>query len=159
MSTELTLYFERYAQAALDKVKHCLLAKGYYERVMLRLENKEDLSGELPIIKKLGTKKTTQVVQKALKDYQHEQNAAWELPTGLEGLAKSTITLAINAQEHLPRYEVLHQFSTEAGTVKVNITTAGENVKVELNAGKNRMAAQAALYELEKLVAFANLTQ
>lgn len=159
MSTELTLYFEQYAQHALDELMKDLVAKSFYERILARLQNKEDLSVELPIIKKVGIKNATAVVKAALTDYQQDSEHAWDLPPKLKEAAKSRISQVKMHQEHLPRFDVLHQFATDAGTVKVHITTAGQNVKVELTAGKNKMAAQAAIYELEKQVAFAKLSQ
>jgi len=159
MSAELTLYFERYAQGALDQVMSSLVATSFYKRILARLENKEDLSEELPILKKVGTKNAISVVKTALADYAKESDAAWDLPANLKKAAKSKISQVQHHQEHLPRYDVLHQFATDAGTVKVHITTSGQNIEVDLNAGKNRMAAQSAVYELEKLVAMAELTK
>jgi hypothetical protein len=42
--------------------------------------------------------------------------------------------------------------------VKIQITTAGENYTVSINAGKNPMAAQMACIELEKQLTFIGLT-
>lgn len=159
MSTELTLYFEQYAQHALDRLMKDLVAKSFYERILTRLQNQEDLSAELPIIKKVGIKNATAVVKTALADYQKDSETAWDLPPKLKAVAKSKVSQVKMHQEHLPRFDVLHQFATDAGTVKVQISTTGQNIKVELNAGKNKMAAQAAMYELEKQIAFANLAQ
>ncbi|MDP3701089.1 MAG: hypothetical protein Q8R72_09320 [Hylemonella sp.] len=159
MNTELTLYFEQYAQNALNQLMKDLVAKSFYERILARLQNKEDLSAELPIIKKVGIKNATTVVKTALADYQKDSETAWNLPPKLKAAAKSKVSQVKMHQEHLPRFDVLHQFATDAGTVKVHLTTAGQNIKVELNAGKNKMAAQAAIYELEKQIAFANLSQ
>ncbi|WP_068322706.1 hypothetical protein [Polynucleobacter yangtzensis] len=159
MSTELTLYFEQYAQNALDQLMKDLVAKSFYERILTRLQNKEDLSVELPIIKKVGIKNATTVVKAALTDYQKDSGTAWNLPSKLQEAAKTKVSQVKLHQEHLPRFDVLHQFATDAGNVKVHITTAGQNIKVELNAGRNKMAAQAAIYELEKQVSFANLSQ
>ena len=159
MSAELTLYFERYAQSALDQMMGSLVAKSFYQRILVRLANKEDLSGELPIIKKVGIKNAIAVVRTALSDYAKESLVAWDLPAELKKTAKTKISQVQHHQEHLPRYDVLHQFTTDAGIVKVHVTTSGQNIKVEIHAGKNRMAAQSALYELEKQIAFANLSQ
>ena len=54
MSELLTQYFERYAEEAITKMKAALIAVDYYERIRVRLERKEDLSGELAIIAKVG---------------------------------------------------------------------------------------------------------
>jgi hypothetical protein len=158
-STQLTLFFESYAQSALDQIMGSLIAKSFYQRVLERLQNKEDLSSELPILKKVGNKNAIEVVKTALLDYAKQSDEAWKLPASLINGAKSKIAQAKHHQEHIARYDVLHQFATDAGTIKVHIITLGQQIKVELNAGKNRMAAQAALYELEKQIAFATLSQ
>lgn len=158
MNTVLINYFEGYATRALGKVKNALLAQKYYERVLLQLQNKEDLSDQLPIIKKVGIAGTTKVVKEAIADYQKELSQAWKLSPGIAENAKTTLSQIVNEREILPRYEVLHQFKTDAGTVKVLITTIGENINLSITVGKNKMASQAALYELEKQIAFINLT-
>ena len=43
--------FERYAEEAITKMKAALIAVDYYERIRVRLVKKEDLSGELAIIR------------------------------------------------------------------------------------------------------------
>lgn len=159
MNTVLINYFEGYATKALEMVKNALLTKGYYERVLRQLQNKEDLSDQLPIIKKVGVNATNKVVKEALADCEKDLLAAWKLSSGIAENAKSTLSQIVNEREMLPRYEVLHQFKTEAGTVKVTITTMGENIKLDITAGNNKMASQAAMYELEKQIAFINLTQ
>jgi len=46
MSTQLTQYFERYAENAIAQMKEALIAVGYYERIRQRLLKNEDLSAE-----------------------------------------------------------------------------------------------------------------
>jgi hypothetical protein len=62
----------------------------------------------------------------------------------------SKCSLIVKDREHLPRADVSYQFKSASGIVKVRITSAGETFKLELNAGKNAMAAQMACTELEK---------
>ena len=69
MSELLTQYFERYAEEAITKMKAALIAVDYYERIRVRLVRKEDLSGELAIIAKVGPAGTMTVVKEAIADY------------------------------------------------------------------------------------------
>ena len=69
MSALLNQYFERYAEEAITKMKAALIAVDYYERIRLRLVKKEDLSGELAIIAKVGPAGTMAVVKEAIADY------------------------------------------------------------------------------------------
>ena len=158
MSELLTQYFERYAEEAITKMKAALIAVDYYERIRVRLVKKEDLSGELAIIAKVGPAGTMTVVKEAITDYKGRVAGAWELNQRLQDIGKYKISLIVNEREHLPRADVSYQFKSKAGIVKVHITTAGETFKLEINAGKNPMAAQMACIELEKQLTFIALT-
>ena len=158
MSELLTQYFERYAEEAITKMKAALIAVDYYERIRLRLVQKEDLSGELAIIAKVGPTGTMTVVKEAMADYKGRVAGAWELNQRLQDIGKQKVSLTRDTREHLPRADVSYQFKSEAGTVKIHITTAGETFKLEINAGKNPMAAQLACIELEKQLTFIALT-
>ncbi len=158
MSDQLTQYFERYAEAAITKMKAALIAVDYYERIRLRLVQKEDLSGELAIIAKVGAAGTMTVVKEAITDYKAQVAGAWALNPRLQDIGKHKVSLVVNEREHIPRADVSYQFKSDAGTVKVHITTAGENYTVSINAGKNPMAAQMACIELEKQLTFIALT-
>ena len=158
MSELLTQYFERYAEEAITKMKAALIAVDYYERIRVRLVKKEDLSGELAIIAKVGPAGTMTVVKEAITDYKGRVAGAWELNPRLQDIGKQKISLIVNEREHLPRADVSYQFKSKAGIVKVHITTAGETFKLEINAGKNPMAAHMACIELEKQLTFIALT-
>jgi len=158
MSELLTKYFEGYAENSITRMKESLLAVSFYERIKARLANKEDLSKELPIIAKVGAAGTMTVVKEAIADYKSQVSTAWDLNPRLQELGKQKVSLTVNEREHLPRAEVSYQFKSSAGTVKVHITTAGENYTVSINEGKNPMAAQMACIELEKQLTFIALT-
>jgi len=158
MSELLTKYFEGYAENSITRMKESLLAVSFYERIKARLAKKEDLSKELPIIAKVGAAGTMTVVKEAIADYKSQVSTAWDLNSRLQELGKQKVSLTVNEREHLPRAEVSYQFKSSAGTVKVHITTAGENYTVSINAGKNPMAAQMACIELEKQLTFIALT-
>jgi hypothetical protein len=119
---------------------------------------KEDLSKEIAIIAKIGPAGTMTVVKDAITDYKAQVAGAWALNPRLQDIGKHKISLTVNAREHLPRADVAYQFKSKAGTVKVQITTAGENYTVSINSGKNPMAAQMAFIELEKQLTFIALT-
>ena len=159
MSTQLTQYFERYAEHAVTKMKAALLAVDYYERIRLRLLKNEDLSNELPIIAKVGPAGTMTVVKNAIADYKAQVANAWKLAPRLQNLGTQSVNLIVNELEHLPRADVHYQFKSSAGTVKVHITTAAETYELKIIAGKNSMAAELAFRELEKQLTFIALTE
>ena len=154
MSTQLTQYFERYAEHAIAKMKDALLAVDYYERIRQRLLKNEDLSAELPIIAKIGPAGTLTVVKNAIAEYKAQVSNAWKLAPRLQDLGTQSVNLIVNELEHLPRADVHYQFKSSAGTVKVHITTAAETYQLTITAGKNPMAAELAFRELEKQLTF-----
>ena len=158
MSALLTQYFERYAEAAIAKMKAALIAVDYYERIRLRLLKEEDLSGELAIIARVGPAGTMAVVKEAIADYQAQIASAWQLNPRLQDMGKQKVSLTLDAREHLPRADVSYQFKSAAGTVKVHIASAGETFRLDITAGRNPMAAQLACIELEKQLTFMALT-
>ena len=159
MSELLTQYFERYAEEAITKMKASLIAVDYYERIRVRLVKKENLSGELAIIAKVGPAGTMTVVKEAIADYKAQVAGAWNLNQRLLDVGKHKVSLIVNEREHLPRADVSYQFKSKAGTVNIHIASAGETFKLEINAGKNPMAAQMACIELEKQLTFIALTE
>jgi hypothetical protein len=158
MSDLLNQYFERYVEEAIAKMKAALIAVDYYERIRVRLVKKEDLSSEIAIIAKVGPAGTLTVVKEAIADYKGQVAGAWELNQRLQDIGKHQLSLIVNEREHLPRADVSYQFKSKAGIVKIHITTAGETFRLEINAGKNPMAAQMACIELEKQLTFIALT-
>jgi len=98
------------------------------------------------------------VVRQAITDYQAQVAGAWALNAQLQEVGKHKVSLTVKDREHLPRADVDYYFRSSAGLVKIHITTAGENYKVEITAGKNPMAAQMACIELEKQLTFIALT-
>ena len=158
MSDLLTQYFEDYAENSITRMKEALLAVSFYERIKARLVKKEDLSKELPIIAKVGAAGTMTVVTEAIAHHKSQVATAWDLSPRLQKLGKQKVSLTVHEREHLPRAAVSYQFKSSAGTVKVNITTAGETFRLEIYAGKNPVAAQMACIELEKQLTFVALT-
>ena len=140
-------------------MKASLIAVDYYERIRVRLVKKENLSGELAIIAKVGPAGTMTVVKEAIADYKAQVAGAWNLNQRLLDVGKHKVSLIVNEREHLPRADVSYQFKSKAGTVNIHIATAGETFKLEINAGKNPMAAQMACTELEKQLTFIALTE
>jgi len=157
MTANLNLYFSQYAENALKTVRHCNLAKNFYLGVARRLDQGHDFSEELPDIAKIGIKDTQKIVSTAIDEYVLKEKDAWELPSLLAEQAQSKVSATKDTYETYPRYLVAHIFKTPAGSVKVFIATKGENYTINIDAGRNKMAAEAAMLELEKIISFTSL--
>lgn len=158
MSEILTLYFENHAERSISRMKEAILAVNFYKRIKLRLDNGEDLSSEIPVIAKIGVASTIKTVKEAIADYKKNLNDAWNIHPRLLDIGAFKCSLIADSREQLPRANLLYKFKSESGTVSVHITSAGENYKVEINAGKNPMAAKLACTELEKNLTFIALS-
>ena len=157
MTENLALYFTAYADKAMQTMRECRLAKNYYGGIARRLKSGYDPGTELPAAKQIGKKGTQAVVTEATKDFSEQEKHAWDLPKILAEHANSKVTVSVKPQELYPRYSVAHLFTTPAGYVKVFISTQGQNIKLDVSAGKNQMAAEAAMLELEKIISFSTL--
>jgi pyruvate formate-lyase activating enzyme-like uncharacterized protein len=155
MTPILKEFFTDYAERAMRIQRECYLAKNYYQGISRRLKLGQDLGDELPQINVVGIQGTKEVVAEALKEFSEKERNAWDLPIALRSQCKSQVTIAQESSEIYPRQSVSHAFTTEAGVVNVFISTMGQNYKIEINAGQNKMAAEAAMFELEKMISFA----
>lgn len=158
MTDQLTTYFEAFAENSIQRMKSAVLAINYYERIRLRLIKKEDLSSELAIIAKVGPEGTMEVVKEAIADNKKRLAGAWNIHPRLMDLGTFKCALTTDAREQLPRADLKYHFKSSAGSVKVHVTSAGETYRIEINAGKNPMAAQLARREFEKNLTFIAMT-
>lgn len=158
MTDQLTKYFETFAENSIQRMKSAVLAINYYERIRLRLIKKEDLSSELAIIAKVGPEGTMEVVKEAIADNKKRLASAWNIHPRLRDLGTFKCALTTDAREQLPRVDLKYHFKSSAGSVKVHVTSAGETYRIEINAGKNPMAAQLARREFEKNLTFIAMT-
>jgi hypothetical protein len=154
MSEQLTKYFEDYAETGIERTKKALLAIGFYKRVLDRLNAGDDLSDEMPLIAKVGPDVTREVVIEAILENKDELKAAWQLPKHLQKRGDFIVGSTQEPLEHLPRVEMSYSFTSAAGDVKVRVSTIGENFKVVIDAGKNKVAATLACAALEKHLTF-----
>ena len=157
MADELQDFFERYAERAIREMKASILAQGFYQRALNRLEGGDDLSGEIPLIGQLPHQTTVDVVQDAIKEYKARVLLAWEMPKAMASLGKFKISHSHDRLEHLPRVEVLMTFPTSKARIKVTVTTAGENYKIDIDSGKNQISGELARNELSKKLVFLGL--
>jgi hypothetical protein len=92
-----------------------------------------------------------QVVKEAIADHKKELAGAWNLHPRLADIGKFKCKYTTDPREHLPRADMTYEFKSSAGKVSVHITSAGETFRIEINAGKNPMAAKLACTDLEKI--------
>jgi hypothetical protein len=158
MTQYLHDYFAGHAAQAIEGMKAALQAQSYYKRLELRLSKGEDLSGELPVIAKVGNAGALQVVKEAIAENEALETSVWNFSSKVHKIGKVTLDMHKEPFEHLPRVTQALFYKCPAGAITVNIQTAGENFKIEFTTEKTKMAAEMAMRELEKEISFALLS-
>jgi hypothetical protein len=157
MTQYLHDYFTAHAERAISGMKESQQAQSFYRRLLARLERGEDLSAEVPAIARVGTAGATEVIKQAISENETKFDAVWNLPKSVQGIGRQHVSMAREPYEILPRVTMTFTYTCVSGKVTVQALTSGENVSVEFAAPKNKMAAAAAVLELEKALAFALL--
>jgi hypothetical protein len=150
-------YFTAHAQRAIAGMKDSQQAQSFYRRLLARLERGEDLSAEVPEIARVGSAGAVEVVKQAIAENQAKFDAVWNLPKSVQAIGRHNVSMTREPYEILPRVKMAFTFVGAAGKVTVHTTTAGENGALEFAVPKNKMAAAAAVSELEKALSFALL--
>ncbi len=158
MTQYLHDYFSGHATQAIEGMKAALQAQSFYKRLEMRLSKGEDLSGELPVIAKVGTAGALEVVKDAIKENNALETSAWDLPPKVQALGKVSLDMHKEPFEHLPRVTQTLVYKCPAGAVTVTVQTAGENFKIEFTTEKTKMAAEMTMSELEKEISFSLLS-
>ncbi len=158
MTQYLNDYFTGHATQTIEGMKAALQATSFYKRLEMRLNKDEDLSGELPVIAKVGIAGALEVVKDAIKENNALETSAWDLPPKVQALGKVSLDMHKEPFEHLPRVTQTLVYKCPAGAVTVTVQTAGENFKIEFTTEKTKMAAEMAMRELGKEISFALLS-
>ena len=154
MTQYLHDYFTAHAERAITCMKESQQAQSFYRRLHTRLERGEDLTAEVPEIARVGSAGAVEVVKKALAEYEKNFKEAWDLPPTIQSQGKEHIKMHSEAYEILPRVTHTFSFSSAAGKVTVRTVTAGENLSIEFETPKNKMATATAMNELEKAITY-----
>ena len=154
MTQYLHDYFTAHAERAITCMKESQQAQSFYRRLHTRLERGDDLTAEVPEIARVSSAGAVEVVKKALAEYEKNFKEAWDLPPTIQSQGKEHIKMHSEAYEILPRVTHTFSFSSAAGKVTVRTVTAGENLSIEFETPKNKMAAATAMNELEKAITY-----
>ena len=154
MTQYLHDYFTAHGERAITCMKESQQAQSFYRRLHTRLERGEDLSTEVPEIARVGINAALEVVKNAIAEYEKKFQTAWVLPPAIQSQGKEHLKMHSEAYEILPRITHTFSFSSAAGKVTVRTETAGENISIEFETPKNKMAAATAMNELEKAITY-----
>jgi hypothetical protein len=128
MTPFIQTFFERKANGALKQSLERACDLSHFKQVKTRLEAGEDLTKELPQLKKLSKKDALAVVKTLIKRCDTDLAEYWALPKAAK--AKLAVTHKVYKGELAPRFTANYQFKTQLGQVEIKVTTQGRYVFV-----------------------------
>ena len=133
MSQFIQTFFERKARQALNQSLDRASDLSYFKQVKCRIESGEDLSKELPQLKKLAKKDALGSLKTLIKRCDTDLDTYWHLAKA----AKSKVTVKHESfkGELSPRFKAAYEFKTALGAVTVNVKTQGNYILVYADTG------------------------
>ena len=154
MTPFIQTFFERKANNALKQSLERACDLSHFKQVKTRLEAGEDLSKELPQLKKLSKKDALAAMQTLIKRCDADLNDYWTLPKAAK--AKVSVTHKTHKGELVPRFAVTYQFATALGLIEIKVTAQGPYVFVSPSAKDVKKAnIELALRNVEKQLSLA----
>lgn len=154
MTPFIQTFFERKANGALKQSLERACDLSHFKQVKTRLEAGEDLSKELPQLKKLSKKDALAAVKTLIKRCDTDLNDYWALPKAAK--AKLAVTHKSYKGELVPRFTANYQFNTQLGQVEIKVTTQGRYVFLSPSTKDVKKAnIELALRDIEKQLSLA----
>jgi hypothetical protein len=158
MTPFIQTFFERKANGALKQSLERACDLSHFKQVKTRLEAGEDLTKELPQLKKLSKKDAVAAVKTLIKRCDTDLAGYWTLPKAAK--AKLTVNQKSYKGELVPRFTADYLFETKLGQVHIKVTTQGRYVFVSPGTKDVKKAnTELAFRDVEKqlsLAGFAN---
>ena len=124
----LRQHFHNNAIAALDQVIVLLQQRDFYEHVLKKLEQRVDLSDDLPELKTVKPAVAKKVIQRLFAGADKAVASTWELSSNVSKLFDTTIKKRCDDMSLLPCFDVEYKAETAKGVVKIAIKTWRRNV-------------------------------
>ena len=131
MNEFIVQFFENHAKTVLSECHARANDLHHFKQVLYRLNQGEDLSHELPQLKKLDKKAAIASVKTLIKRCEVDMSAYWLLPNSPN--VKVEVKHTYPAMELVPRFTVNHAFTTPAGKLDIRVLTQGNYISVQTN--------------------------
>ena len=157
MSEFIQTFFERKARQALNESMDRASDLSYFKQVKRRIEAGEDLSKELPQLKKLAKKDAVGSLNTLIKRCDTDLANYWNLAKA----AKSKVTVKHEkfVTELVPRFKAAYEFKTAFGEVTVSVKTQGNYILVSADMKDVKKGhTEVALMDAEKQLSLAGLS-
>ena len=145
----IQVYFENLAESALKMSFSRAADLSYFKQVKRRIESGEDLTKELPQLKKLDKRSALASIKTLIKRCDLDLTDYWSMPKAAD--VKIRIEHRSFKGELVPRFRADYTFKTKLGSVTINTLTMGRYIFVSADITDIKKAnAELALREVEK---------
>lgn len=131
MNEFIVSFFENRAKTILGECHARANDLNHFKQVLYRINQGEDLSAELPQLKKLEKKTAIAAVKTLIKRCEEDMAAFWLLPNSPK--IKVEVKQLYPSTDLVPRFTANHVFATPAGKVCIRVVTQGNYISVQTN--------------------------
>ncbi len=157
MSEFIQTFFELKARQALNQSLDRASDLSYFKQVKRRIEAGEDLSKELPQLKKLAKKDAVGSLKTLIKRCDSDLAGYWNLAKASK--SKVTVKHEILKGELVPRFKAAYEFKTTLGVVILSVKTQGNYILVSSDMTDIKKGhTEVALMDVEKQLSLAGLS-
>lgn len=122
--------FTNWANASFRKCIDLIDERGFYQHVLDKLDANADMSSDLPELQNVSGKVAKTTLKRLMQQAAEGVDAAWELPTNLGKLFRTTIRSHQDDISLLPCFDVEYKAETAKGVVKIAVKTWRRKVTV-----------------------------
>ena len=149
MRSVIHTFFESKAHDAMEHSYARASDLTLFKQVKQRIDLGEDLSKELPQLKKLAKKDALAVVKQLIKRCDTDLNTYWTLPDAAK--VKTVVKHELFKGELIARFKAEYTFKTKLGAVVIQVHTQGQYVFVGIDTqGVKKANTELALRDVEK---------
>ncbi len=152
-TTAQELLFDK-AKLALDKAAKRVADLRFFEQILARINNGEDMAKQLDefaLVDKKTAIATLKLLIKRCKD--DLKKGDWEFAN--KRIVQTKVAQSYNYIEHVPNYKVEYTIKTKLGIVVARIENAGATARIYFDtSGCKKVTEEAALTEVYKYLQF-----
>ena len=157
MNEFIVSFFENHAKGILSECHARANDLHHFKQVLYRINQGEDLSKELPQLKKLDKKTAIAAVKSLIKRCEEDMSAFWLLPNSPK--IKIEVKHTYPATDLVPRFTANYSFTTPAGKVVIRVATQGNYISVQTNAGNiTKTKLDEAIRSVERQITLLNFS-
>ena len=129
---ELEKRFDEWARVSFTKALEAMNTATFYKTVLRRLDDKTDITDEVPEMVGMDEQDVRDVVQSLHNKSKNEMTETWELDAIYQPCFLTTVRSVTPANELLPEYDVEYAGKGDYAGAKVRVKTWRRNLTVEV---------------------------